>query len=107
MKIKIERYIAYGDFVSLEKLKIKINEIIEEITLRQSKPDNLAATVIEWIEKREKSFTARDIYNYFGFVEKKDKNNVRQTLVRSKKVGIIECIKGVRKGVYRKITQED
>jgi hypothetical protein len=94
LKIKIERDIAYGDFVSLEKLKIKINEIIEEITLRQSKPDNLAATVIEWIEKREKSFTARDIYNYFGFVEKKDKNNVRQTLVRSKKVGIIECIKG-------------
>jgi hypothetical protein len=107
LKIKIERDIAYGDFVSLEKLKIEINEVFEEITLRQSKPDNVADTVKEWIEKRGKSFTPRDIYNYFGFSARHEKKNVCMILSRCEKAGMVERIDGMRRGVYRKITHED
>jgi hypothetical protein len=107
LKIKIERDLAYGDFVSLEKLKIELNELLDEIMVRQSKPDNVADTVKEWIENRDKFFTIRDIYNYFGFTEKKYKDSARQALYRYVKAGGAEPIQGMRRGVYRKIVQDD
>jgi len=47
LRIKIQRDLAYGDFVSLEKLKIELNNIFDNITARQSKPDNVADTIKE------------------------------------------------------------
>lgn len=105
LKIKTERDIAYGDFASLEKLQIEMNDLLDEITYRQSEPDNLAYTIKKWIEKREKDFTPRDIYNYFGLSKRKDKKNVLMILLRCMKAGTIERVEGMRRGVYRKIGQ--
>lgn len=107
LKIKTERDLAYGDFVSLEKLKIDLNELLEEILSRQSKPNNISATVREWIEKREKPFTARDIYNYFGLTKESEKKAVLMTIIRCMRAGYVERMKGIKRGFYRKITQDD